>query len=444
MLRYFPAPYPGEWWYSLLCRYHVRSGNCKHQTTVRELFENKVLVQMGALFPNSTILRVGNQLPETLFPIRQFIIRNTLFPYFTRFYTHAEKEKMLRELEHGKSIITTSIRRFSDFRHWTPRYCPFCYAADKEQYGEAYWHIEHQIALAKYCPRHECRLISTNISPSQLSYTFFPLDSISLEEPRFDQASRLDTQISSILVSYQQLPLEYGITPDYNNLALLLGNKGYEVIQKHSPHTILDARRLYKDLLVNFGSELMTQVFGGEESIPTINRLCKWGLRTPERYALLQGFADIPAEVLFGPPVQSSLEMKLRGYQEKGILLSRQQVANEMGITIAQLEILVEKYGIKKLWRDGKFSGSGKLHKIAVCLDDDEFLTFKAALQASGFKYSSQFAKYCLFQNEALKKEDLTEQNKASRNCSGKNSDIGGKNGKIQEDYGDRDAERSS
>lgn len=33
MLTYFPTPYPGEWWYSVLCRYHVRSGHAKHQTT---------------------------------------------------------------------------------------------------------------------------------------------------------------------------------------------------------------------------------------------------------------------------------------------------------------------------------------------------------------------------------------------------------------------------
>lgn len=403
------------------------------------------MAQMGALFPNSTIIRVCAQLPSTTFPIRKFIVENTLFPYFTRFYAISEKEKIISQIELGKSIITTSIRRFSDFRHWTPRYCPRCYDNDKEQYGEAYWHVTHQIALAKRCPLHACSLISTDVSPSQLSYTFFPLDAIPASGQQVDRKDSLwDDKLSKILVEYQKLPLQYGITPGYNNLALTLGNMGYEVVQKNSPHTILDARRLYKDLVAAFGEELMTQIFGGQQSIPIINRLCKWALRTPERYAMLQCFAGIPAEILFGEPVKSDLEIKLRSYEEKGILLSRQQVAKEMGITISQLQTLVEKYGIQKLWRDGKSLGSGKLHKIAVCLDDDEFLTFKAALQASGFKYSSQFAKYCLFQSEALKKEDPTEQNKASRNCSGKNSDIGGKNGKIQEDYGDRDAERSS
>ena len=38
MLQYFPTPYPDELWYSVLGRYHVRSGNPNSATTLRELF----------------------------------------------------------------------------------------------------------------------------------------------------------------------------------------------------------------------------------------------------------------------------------------------------------------------------------------------------------------------------------------------------------------------
>ena len=27
MIPFFPAPYPDELWYSVICRYHIRSGN---------------------------------------------------------------------------------------------------------------------------------------------------------------------------------------------------------------------------------------------------------------------------------------------------------------------------------------------------------------------------------------------------------------------------------
>lgn len=249
MLTYFPVPYPGEWWYSVLCRYHVRSGYSKNQTTVGELFGGKVLAQMGTLFPNSTILRVYNQLPQDAFQIRNCIVNNTLFPYFTRFYTLHEKESMLLQIEQGKSIVTTSIRRFSDFQGWAPKYCPLCYQADRDRYGEAYWHVEHQISLAKICTEHRCRLVKSNIDPTHLSYAFFPLDAIKTVESPCADILDLEYELSSIFLSYQLLPLEYGVTIGYNNLAIALANMGYEVIQKYSEHTILDAQRLYRDII---------------------------------------------------------------------------------------------------------------------------------------------------------------------------------------------------
>ena len=27
MIPFFPTPYPDELWYSVICRYHIRSGN---------------------------------------------------------------------------------------------------------------------------------------------------------------------------------------------------------------------------------------------------------------------------------------------------------------------------------------------------------------------------------------------------------------------------------
>ena len=47
MLTCFPTPYPDEWWYSVLCRYHTRSGNTKQQTTIRELFHRSEERRVG-------------------------------------------------------------------------------------------------------------------------------------------------------------------------------------------------------------------------------------------------------------------------------------------------------------------------------------------------------------------------------------------------------------
>ena len=55
MLSYFPTPYPEEWWWSVLCRYYVRSGYPNHATAFRELLPSRSK-SVGRLFPGGPIL----------------------------------------------------------------------------------------------------------------------------------------------------------------------------------------------------------------------------------------------------------------------------------------------------------------------------------------------------------------------------------------------------
>jgi len=347
---------------------------------------------MGALFPNSTILRVYDQLPQDVFQIRDCVVNNTLFPYFTRFYTLQEKKNMLSQIEQGKSIVTTSIRRFSDFQSWTPRYCPLCYQTDRDRYGEAYWHVEHQISLVQICTKHRCRLVKSDIDPTHLSYAFFPLDTVAPIESPCTETLDLEYDLSSVLISYQLLPLEHGVTIGYNNLAIALANMGYETIQKYSQHTILDAQRLYRDMIAHFGEKLVTQAFGDEKSIPMINRLCKWEMRSPERFALLQCFSHITQEAFFGPELASSRKAKLLEYQDTQVVYSRKQIAHEMGVTVAQLDTLIKKYGIQIRWQDEERK-EDRPHKITFTLNDVELDLFKQVMREKGYKYGAHFAR---------------------------------------------------
>lgn len=81
MLTYFPLPYPGEWWYSVLCQYHVCSGNSKHQSTIKELIPGRITAAIGSVYPNSTIRQILSGLPAGLLSVKDVIIKNTLFPY---------------------------------------------------------------------------------------------------------------------------------------------------------------------------------------------------------------------------------------------------------------------------------------------------------------------------------------------------------------------------
>lgn len=35
MISFFPMPYPDELWYSVICRYHIRSGNPSFKYSIR-------------------------------------------------------------------------------------------------------------------------------------------------------------------------------------------------------------------------------------------------------------------------------------------------------------------------------------------------------------------------------------------------------------------------
>lgn len=397
MLTYFPTPYPGEWWYSVLCRYHVRSGNTKQQTTIRELFPGRVTAAIGSVFPNSTIRQVISQLPPGILNIEKIIQEHTLFPYFVRFRNISDKQAVLSQLCLGKTVVVTSIRKFSNLSEWRPQYCPQCFEEDRQTYGEAYWHMEHQIPMMLLCPAHGCRLVRTDhIQVSHLDYTFYPLDSFELSQQQKTAASSWDLPFARILHDYYALPMAAGATPGYSNLALTLSNMGYGVIQKNSKHTILDGKRLYHDLIDFYGPELVEQVFGAEQSICTINRVCKWEMTSPERYALLQCFANVSSDIVFAQvPIKEHYERQLQALQQTGIRYGKKQLAEQLGITCSQLDILAQKYEIPPFWtQNGERVKEER--KINCKLNEQELALFKTALAESGFRYDSHFAKHCI------------------------------------------------
>ena len=109
MLTYFPLLYPGEWWYSVLCRYHVRSGRQKAATTLHELYGGHPLTH-GRLFPGGDCCAITKQLPEGVITLKDVLQEHTLMPYYLRFYSPAKKLSVFRSLLTGKSGGLTSIQ----------------------------------------------------------------------------------------------------------------------------------------------------------------------------------------------------------------------------------------------------------------------------------------------------------------------------------------------
>jgi len=352
------------------------------------------------VFPNSTIRQIITQLPPGVLDIECVITENTLFPYYSRCFRYEKKVELLKEILLGKKVTITNLRRFTDL--WKPSYCPQCVVEDRAILGEAYWHIEHQIPLLPLCPKHGCCLQQAQeVEISHLGYTFYPLESLATGDVPHDASASAPAPwhsfITKIMYEYQTLPLTAAATEGFSNLAIALANKGYGVIQCSSPNTILDAKRIYSDMIEFYGEATVRQIFGDESSAPLINRLGKWSLATPERYAFLQCFAELSSEELFcAERLKDTMQERLIALKNSDTLLTKKQVMEQLGVTSHQLDVLAKKYDVL-FWRErGTAEERKKLHKIAFTLTDDDFEEYKAALKKSCFHYDSDFVRKCV------------------------------------------------
>lgn len=164
MIPFFPAPYPDELWYSVICRYHIRSGNPSFKYSIRELYgANHINVPVelsGALTP------LLDALPTKALTAKDIIMQHTLYPYYTRFFSINRKKSAymlaLNGNRHAGQHIGIYQSSSMDARRM--RYCPQCFDEDIAAYGEPYWHRLHQIPGIAVCPRHGCWLADTEIT----------------------------------------------------------------------------------------------------------------------------------------------------------------------------------------------------------------------------------------------------------------------------------------
>ena len=112
MIGFFPAPYPDELWYSVICRYHIHSGNSCAKHTLRQLY--------GDNFSAPSLMLCGSV--------------NTLLTQLPQGFLSAM------------------------------RYCPVCCQEDLQLYGEPYWHRSHQLPDMRICTKHRCWLVDTDVT----------------------------------------------------------------------------------------------------------------------------------------------------------------------------------------------------------------------------------------------------------------------------------------
>lgn len=281
MLKFFPTPYPDEWWYSVLCRYHVRSGNQSSALTLRKLYKYNPPIQ-SSLIPNNSCYILINQTPQHTFDLKKIIFEHTLFPFYTRFLTENFKQKYLSNVLSGYVIAINKSQFLIPNGCAELKYCPVCYKEDKKTYGEPYWHREHQIPLMLLCLKHKCLLHSASLSSKT---EFLPLYGILNKEndASLDSIPTWEPFLSEMLYSFLTLPFDADLLYlSYSLKNIFTSRKFRPFLTKANGELDNEKLRLY-----------CIEFYGTDIGMKYFSTLKHFKFTSPEKYALLAVIADL-------------------------------------------------------------------------------------------------------------------------------------------------------
>lgn len=144
--------FPNESIYSILARYHQRSGNPTPSHTYRQIF-GKPKKRIHCYLP-SNIAQIGKFL---CIPPEKLLYENTLYRLYAFFLSKKDAKQLKISMLCGGSNNPTNIvdSRSNLAKHnYVYKYCPICQQQYLMNYGSVYWRIEEQLPFIDYCTRH--------------------------------------------------------------------------------------------------------------------------------------------------------------------------------------------------------------------------------------------------------------------------------------------------
>ena len=162
MISCFPTPYPDEVLYSVVARYHRSSGNPIFRQTMDELFGVKKTA-LSVAFPQRLNV-LADRVPSL--PFERLLLEHTMYPYYTAFTSPKNEEAVRTWAKEGKAGSIDGFLGQYGTACGGPthlRFCPECYAEEIRQYGEGYWHREHQTPGVLFWGRQHQPLAGTMI-----------------------------------------------------------------------------------------------------------------------------------------------------------------------------------------------------------------------------------------------------------------------------------------
>ncbi len=115
----------------------------------------------------SGVIRIAQwSVPEQRDPLRYFVSKHTMLPYFMAFEPPITMSKCLAVLRSSPRACITEVLRPASLRIGAPgflRLCQACVKQDTHAFGECIWHISHQLPGVFHCHEHAEPLLSSRI-----------------------------------------------------------------------------------------------------------------------------------------------------------------------------------------------------------------------------------------------------------------------------------------
>lgn len=161
MISYFPEIYTDELLYSQLARCYVKAGYPAYIYMAEDFFQDKK-ARPDIEFIN-TFTSVALRIVAKETPIEDIVMKHTMFPCYGRFISKERRNKAYQALIGMRGNYNNLLPKVKSCQDRFLRYCPLCVKADRDKFGETYWHRNHQITGINICPIHKCYLKNSDV-----------------------------------------------------------------------------------------------------------------------------------------------------------------------------------------------------------------------------------------------------------------------------------------
>ena len=348
MIAFLPSLYPHELFYSLIARYHVRTGRSDVGLDIDTFYADRHNVPPDYEF----VGKLRDEILPFLLDHLSFVDRNesvayaqsedrlrflinhhTLFPYYARFMPADRRRDAydaLCQMDTYRMYRLLPIPQRRKERY--AKYCPQCAAEAREQYGEAYWDTLHNMFGVNVCPSHGCRLrevTQLRIVPRMKAGLLAAEDIIPNNEEPVPCDNETEIRLARYIADLFDVPLPFDndtpvgdylhsrLEPPYITPRGIIRNM--ELLQK-------DFRNMYNGIdLDGFESIVqLTKIFENKRIIT--NEICA--------LAMLIGITPDELSVPALPEISrtESIDRAIRDLRERGYTYKR--IAEELGVPI--------------------------------------------------------------------------------------------------------------